>query len=150
MSAIDSPWIEVCPIDSIPPRGCRVVRTRHMQIALFRTASDEVFALENRCPAKVCPGLIRYSIVRQTEAVAAAAPICPTGAIVQQSGEWRIDDAKCIRCHACKELAPDDIHLPGVFVQRVVPLTPGQAARKDIEKRTTRGVRPATDTLEVG
>ena len=33
MSAIDSPWIEVCPIDSIPLRGCRVVRTRHMQIA---------------------------------------------------------------------------------------------------------------------
>lgn len=35
-------------------------------------------------------------------------------------------------------IAPDDVHLPGVFVQRVVPLTPEQAARKDIEKRTTR------------
>ena len=55
MSALDSPWIEVCPIDSIPLRGCRVVRTRHMQIALFRTASDEVFALENRCPHKNGP-----------------------------------------------------------------------------------------------
>jgi 3-oxoacid CoA-transferase subunit A len=40
------------------------------------------------------------------------------------------------------ELGPDDVHLPGVFVQRVVPLTPEQAARKDIEKRTTRGSRP--------
>ena len=48
MIAIDSLWIEVCPIDSIPLRGCRVVRTRHVQIALFRTASDEVFALDNR------------------------------------------------------------------------------------------------------
>jgi 3-oxoacid CoA-transferase subunit A len=37
------------------------------------------------------------------------------------------------------ELAPDAIHLPGVFVRRVVPLTPEQAARKSIEKRTTRG-----------
>ena len=55
MSALDSPWIEVCPIDSIPLRGCRVVRTRHMQIALFRTASDEVSALENRCPHKNGP-----------------------------------------------------------------------------------------------
>ena len=55
MSALDSPWIEVCPVDSIPLRGCRVVRTRHMQIALFRTASDEVFALENRCPHKGGP-----------------------------------------------------------------------------------------------
>ena len=33
---------------------------------------------------------------------------------------------------------PDAVHLPGVFVQRVVVLTAGQAARKDIEKRTTR------------
>jgi 3-oxoacid CoA-transferase subunit A len=35
-------------------------------------------------------------------------------------------------------LPPDAIHLPGVFVQRVLPLTPEQAARKGIEKRTTR------------
>ena len=35
-------------------------------------------------------------------------------------------------------LGPDEVHLPGVFVQRVVELTPEQAARKDIEKRTTR------------
>jgi len=35
-------------------------------------------------------------------------------------------------------LAPDEIHLPGVFVQRVLALTPEQAARKGIEKRTTR------------
>lgn len=34
------------------------------------------------------------------------------------------------------ELGPDDIHLPGVFVQRVVALTPEQAAAKGIEKRT--------------
>lgn len=36
------------------------------------------------------------------------------------------------------ELRPDDVHLSGIFVQRVVELTPEQAARKDIEKRTTR------------
>jgi 3-oxoacid CoA-transferase subunit A len=34
------------------------------------------------------------------------------------------------------ELDPDEIHLPGVFVQRVVPLTPEQAADKAIERRT--------------
>jgi 3-oxoacid CoA-transferase subunit A len=34
------------------------------------------------------------------------------------------------------ELDPDSIHTPGVFVQRVVPLTPEQAADKRIEKRT--------------
>jgi 3-oxoacid CoA-transferase subunit A len=36
------------------------------------------------------------------------------------------------------ELPPDAVHLPGVFVQRVVALTPDQAARKGVEKRTTR------------
>ena len=34
------------------------------------------------------------------------------------------------------ELDPDQVHLPGVFVQRVVALTPGQAADKKIEKVT--------------
>ncbi len=36
------------------------------------------------------------------------------------------------------QLDPDDIHLPGVFVQRVVALTPEQAAEKRIEKLTVR------------
>ena len=33
---------------------------------------------------------------------------------------------------------PDDIHLPGIFVKRIVALTPEQAARKNGQKRTTR------------
>ncbi|MDX6368207.1 MAG: 3-oxoacid CoA-transferase subunit, partial [Nocardioidaceae bacterium] len=36
------------------------------------------------------------------------------------------------------ELDPDSVHTPGVFVQRVLPLTPEQAADKRIEKRPTR------------
>ncbi len=36
------------------------------------------------------------------------------------------------------EIEPEDVHMPGVFVQRVVALTPEQAADKQIEKRTTR------------
>jgi 3-oxoacid CoA-transferase subunit A len=34
------------------------------------------------------------------------------------------------------ELEPNDVHTPGVYVQRVVALTPEQAAEKRIEKRT--------------
>ena len=34
------------------------------------------------------------------------------------------------------ELSPDDVHLPGIYVQRVLPLTPEQAADKRIERRT--------------
>ncbi|SHN45218.1 CoA transferase subunit A [Cryptosporangium aurantiacum] len=36
------------------------------------------------------------------------------------------------------ELDPDDVHTPGVYVHRVVALTPEQAADKRIEKRTVR------------
>jgi 3-oxoacid CoA-transferase subunit A len=36
---------------------------------------------------------------------------------------------------------PDGVHLPGIFVQRVVALSPEQAADKRIERRT---VRPRT------
>ena len=37
------------------------------------------------------------------------------------------------------ELDPDQVHTPGVYVHRVLPLTPEQAADKRIEKRTVRG-----------
>ena len=39
------------------------------------------------------------------------------------------------------ELDPNEVHTPGVFVQRVVPLTPEQAADKRIEKRTVRAAK---------
>ncbi|WP_436493188.1 CoA transferase subunit A [Actinokineospora sp. HUAS TT18] len=36
------------------------------------------------------------------------------------------------------DIAPNEVHLPGIFIQRVVPLTPEQAADKRIERRTVR------------
>jgi 3-oxoacid CoA-transferase subunit A len=36
------------------------------------------------------------------------------------------------------ELRPDEVHLPGIFVQRVVALTAEEAADKQLEKRTVR------------
>ncbi|WP_153398874.1 CoA transferase subunit A [Ornithinicoccus halotolerans] len=43
------------------------------------------------------------------------------------------------------ELDPDEIHLPGIYVQRVLALTPEQAADKRIEKRTVRPALTATE-----
>ena len=40
------------------------------------------------------------------------------------------------------ELDPDQVHLPGIYVQRVLPLTPEQVTDKRIERRT---VRPAEE-----
>ncbi|MBE8470705.1 CoA transferase subunit A [Streptomyces justiciae] len=36
------------------------------------------------------------------------------------------------------ELSPEEVHVPGIFVQRVVELTARQAADKHVEKRTVR------------
>ncbi|GAB3705417.1 CoA transferase subunit A [Mariniluteicoccus flavus] len=46
------------------------------------------------------------------------------------------------------ELEPNEIHLPGVFVHRVVALTPEQAADKRIEKVTTRPRTAAGDRTD--
>jgi 3-oxoacid CoA-transferase subunit A len=48
------------------------------------------------------------------------------------------------------ELEPNAVHTPGVFVHRVVSLTPEQAADKRIEKRTTRGAPPPLDPPRAG
>jgi 3-oxoacid CoA-transferase subunit A len=48
------------------------------------------------------------------------------------------------------ELDPNDVHTPGVFVQRVVALTPEQAEDKRIEKRTTRPRSEAADASAGG
>jgi len=48
-------WIDVGTLDDIPRQGARVVRTAQGDIAVFRTADDEVFALRDRCPHKGGP-----------------------------------------------------------------------------------------------
>ena len=55
LNVMPQPWVDICALGDIPVRGSRVVETTHGQIALFRTAENEVFALENRCPHKGGP-----------------------------------------------------------------------------------------------
>jgi len=45
------------------------------------------------------------------------------------------------------EIDADAVHLPGIYVQRVLPLTPEQAADRRIERRT---VQPKSDPLNEG
>ena len=45
------------------------------------------------------------------------------------------------------EIDADAVHLPGIYVHRVLPLTPAQAADKHIEKRT---VQPKNDAKNGG
>jgi 3-oxoacid CoA-transferase subunit A len=51
----------------------------------------------------------------------------------------RITIAEVERLVEPGEIDPQTIHTPGVFVQRVVPLSPEQAADKRIERRTVKG-----------
>lgn len=47
-----SVWMDVGQINDIPRLGSRVVTTPGIDIAVFRTADDRVFALHDRCPHK--------------------------------------------------------------------------------------------------
>ncbi len=48
-------WIAIGHIDDIPLRGARCVKTPDGKIAVFRTAENEVFAIEDQCPHKGGP-----------------------------------------------------------------------------------------------
>ncbi|MEW6312682.1 MAG: nitrite reductase small subunit NirD [Pseudomonadota bacterium] len=48
-------WKKICTLEEIPRRGARVVRHGGVDIAVFRTGADEVFALHDQCPHKGGP-----------------------------------------------------------------------------------------------
>ena len=50
------PWIAICRVEDIPVLGARrVARPQGADVAVFRTAEDQVFALLDRCPHKGGP-----------------------------------------------------------------------------------------------
>ena len=50
-----SNWTEIANLEDIPRLGARVLKTDTMNIALFRTATDQVFAIKDECPHKQGP-----------------------------------------------------------------------------------------------
>lgn len=48
-------FIDIGAVEDIPVRAARVVKTAHGCIAVFRTASDKVFAVDDACPHKGGP-----------------------------------------------------------------------------------------------
>jgi len=48
-------WTRVAALDDIPRLGARVVKHADGDIAVFRNAEDEVFALRDKCPHKGGP-----------------------------------------------------------------------------------------------
>ncbi|MCY3569151.1 MAG: hypothetical protein OXH38_11020, partial [Chloroflexi bacterium] len=95
-----------------------------------------------RDPAQAAPGLIRYLVTDpQSAALREAQGFCPTAAIVErpredhaseadeagEAGEadtaeagapdLTIDDARCIRCDVCREIAPDAVRVEDRFLE---------------------------------
>ena len=50
MSAAKAKWIDIGALASVPVRGARVVKSEIGCVAVFRTASEEAYAIEDRCP----------------------------------------------------------------------------------------------------
>ena len=49
---LQTTWRDIGSLDDIPRLGARTVATPGGDIAVFRTADDQVFALDDRCPHK--------------------------------------------------------------------------------------------------
>lgn len=54
-SLVAAGWSRACRIEDIPQLGARVIRSACGNIAIFRNAEDEIFALHDQCPHKGGP-----------------------------------------------------------------------------------------------
>lgn len=55
MTVLDKTWVRIGKLEDIPLRGARVVKTPAGCVAVFRSAENEVFAIDDRCPHKAGP-----------------------------------------------------------------------------------------------
>lgn len=97
-------WIKICALQDIPRLGARVVETPVGDVAVFRTAEDEIFALEDSCPHKAGP--LSQGIVHGKSVT------CPlhNWVIELQDGNAVAPDVGCAKSYPVK-LDGDDIYL---------------------------------------
>lgn len=90
-------WQAICRVEDIPRQGARrVTRPRGLEVAVFRTAQDTVFALLDRCPHKGGP--LSQGIVFGTSVA------CPlhNWTIGLADGCARTPDEGCTQRFACR------------------------------------------------
>lgn len=89
-------WIEAVKLEDIPRLGSRVIKTDTVNIALFRTTLDEVFAIKDECPHKQGP--LSQGIVHGTSVT------CPlhNWKIDLSSGEALGPDEGCTNTYSTK------------------------------------------------
>jgi nitrite reductase (NADH) small subunit len=84
-------WIAIGQIADIPQRGARSLNTPGGKVAVFRTADDRVFAIDDRCPHKGGP--LSQGIVH------GASVTCPlhNWVISLETGKAQGADQGCVR-----------------------------------------------------
>jgi nitrite reductase (NADH) small subunit len=89
-------WTEIGQLADIPSKGSRVLETPDGDVAIFRTAGDEVFALYDQCPHKKGP--LSQGIVYDKRVA------CPlhNWVIEMESGEATGPDEGCTRTFETK------------------------------------------------
>lgn len=87
----ESLWLDICDAEQIPLLGSRIVRAPSGDIAIFRTAGDQFFAVRDRCPHK--GGALSEGIVHGNRVT------CPlhNWVIDLTSGEARAPDIGCVK-----------------------------------------------------
>ncbi len=88
--------IDIAGLSDIPRQGARVVKTAMGCVAIFRTADDQVFALDDRCPHRGGP--LSEGIVH------GASVTCPLHAWVfdLNTGQAQGADTGQVRRHAVR------------------------------------------------
>lgn len=91
-----SNWIEIALLEDIPRLGARVVKTDTMDLAVFRTATDQVFAIRDACPHRGGP--LSQGIVHGTSVT------CPlhNWKVDLASGEALGPDEGCTNTYSAK------------------------------------------------
>jgi len=89
-------WMDIAALEDIPRRGARVVRTETVDVAVFRTAGDAVFALKDACPHRQGP--LSQGIVHNTTVT------CPlhNWQVDLSSGQAKGPDEGCVRSYPVK------------------------------------------------
>lgn len=89
-------WTEIGQLADIPSKGSRVLETPDGDVAIFRTAGDDVFALYDQCPHKKGP--LSQGIVYDKRVA------CPlhNWVIDMESGEATGPDEGCTRTFETK------------------------------------------------
>jgi nitrite reductase (NADH) small subunit len=113
-------WQVACRVEDIPMLGARrIARPRGADVAVFRTGSDQVFALLDRCPHRGGP--LSQGIVFGTSVA------CPlhNWTIALEDGGARAPDAGCTQRFSCRveggQVLLDPVELATLAIEPEAP-----------------------------